>query len=98
QYFHRRLASTTAACLIYLNTQWKSEKWPERESNGGESGGGAGKDLAEPAPQAMTACVEQYVCLFYLAFILVILQRIQTLVVAIAGLFIFVLVSLGSYP
>jgi hypothetical protein len=98
QYFHRRLASTTAACLIYLNAQWENEKWPEQEKNEGEAVESAGKDLAEPAPSAVTACVEQYVCLFYLAFILVILQRIQTLVVAIAGLFIFVLASLGSYP
>ena len=98
QYFHRRLAGTTAACLIYLTSQWKSEKWPELEKTEGEAGEGAGKEAAEPVPSAMTACVERFVCLFYLAFILVILQRIQTLVVSIAGIFIFVLISLGSYP
>ena len=105
QYFHRTLANATAACLIYLSAQWKAERCPDGEKSGEERGEGtdkdrgkdSGKDPAEPVPSTMVACVERFVCLFYLAFILVILQRIQTLVVSIAGIFIFVLASLGSY-
>jgi hypothetical protein len=42
--------------------------------------------------------VEHFLCLFYLGVILVPLRRLQTLILALAGVFVFVLLSYSSYP
>jgi hypothetical protein len=66
----------------------------EKQSNFGNES----KKTCEPIPCPLTACAERFVCLFFLAYILVILQRIQTLVLSTAGVFIFILMSVNSYP
>jgi hypothetical protein len=42
--------------------------------------------------------VEHFICLFYLNVILVPLRRLQTLILAMAGVFVLVLLSYSSYP
>jgi hypothetical protein len=42
--------------------------------------------------------VEYFLCLFYLNIILIPLRRLQTLILAMAGVFVFVLISYSSYP
>ncbi len=51
-----------------------------------------------PAQDSELAAVERFLCLFYLNVILVPLRRLQTLILALAGVFVSVLISYGSYP
>jgi hypothetical protein len=51
-----------------------------------------------PAKDPCTRRVEHFLCLFYLNTILVPLRRLQTLILAMAGVFVFVLLSYSSYP
>ncbi len=101
--FHGQLARTCASALIYLSAKWSSERCAnaaelqeeqKRECDAPEGS----KKPCEPIPCPLTACAERFVCLFFLAYILVILQRIQTLVLSSAGVFIFILMSVNSYP
>lgn len=101
--FHAQLAKTCAAALVYLTGKWNSERCANAEELKEEQkreceAAAEGKKLFEPIPCPLTACAERFVCLFFLAHILVILQRIQTLVLSCVGLFLFVLMSVNSYP
>jgi hypothetical protein len=101
--FHAQLSKTCASALIYLSAKWNAERCPdaaelkaeqEKQGNAGDDN----KKQYETIPCPLTACAERFVCLFFLAYILVILQRIQTLVLSTAGVFIFILMSVNSYP
>jgi hypothetical protein len=101
--FHAQLARTCASALIYLSAKWNAERCAdaaelkvEQEKRSGA--GDESKKTCEPIPCPLTACAERFVCLFFLAYILVILQRIQTLVLSTVGVFIFILMSVNSYP
>jgi hypothetical protein len=101
--FHMRLAKTCAAALVYLSGKWNTERCPNAEELQEEQkkecdAAGDDKRFCEPIPCPLTACAERFVCLFFLAYILVILQRIQTLVLSCVGIFLFVLMSVNSYP
>ena len=101
--FHAQLAKTCAAALVYLSGKWNTERCPNAEELKEEQKqefGSAGEErkFCEPIPCPLTACAERFVCLFFLAYILVILQRIQTLVLSSAGVFLFILMSVNSYP
>ena len=100
--FHAQLAKTCAAALVYLSGKWNTERCPNAEELKEEQkecdSTGENKKFCEPIPCPLTACAERFVCLFFLAYILVILQRIQTLVLSCAGIFLFVLMSVNSYP
>lgn len=101
--FHKQLAKTCAAALVYLMGKWNAERCPNAEELREEQkrecdAADENKRLCEAIPCPLTACAERFVCLFFLAFILVILQRIQTLVLSCAGVFLFILMSVNSYP
>ena len=101
--FHAHLARTCAAALVYLSGKWNSERCPDAEELKEEQkkecdAADENKRFCEPIPCPLTACAERFVCLFFLAYILVILQRIQTLVLSCAGVFLFILMSVNSYP
>jgi hypothetical protein len=49
-------------------------------------------------PSSDTRALERFLCLFYLNVILVPLRRLQTIILALAGVFVFVLISYSSYP
>ena len=51
-----------------------------------------------PARDRCTRRMEHFLCLFYLNTILVPLRRLQTLILAMAGVFVFVLLSYSNYP
>jgi hypothetical protein len=93
------LATTASEALIFADEQWQKEpyKLPVQKSDSGDS-----KDVkkpTEPAAEDRTlGAVEHFLCLFYLNVILVPLRRLQTLILALAGVFIFVLVAYSSYP
>jgi hypothetical protein len=53
----------------------------------------------EPAPDdpGIRAC-EQFVCLVYVSFLLVVLMRIRSLMMAVGGMYVLVWVGINSYP
>jgi hypothetical protein len=54
--------------------------------------------VGTPAQDSGLAATERFLCLFYLNIILVPLRRLQTLILALAGVFVSVLISYSSYP
>jgi hypothetical protein len=95
-----KLAKCVSEALIYANQKWRLEPY---------SPPGVKSDLAKdsehkealvdpPAEDPATRAVEHFLCLFYLNIILVPLRRLQTLILAMAGVFVFVLISYSSYP
>lgn len=95
-----KLAKLASEALIYANEQWKKEAYAPPETKSDSAKDSEGKDAAvEPSARDFTTrAVEHFLCLFYLNVILVPLRRLQTLILAMAGVFVFVLISYGSYP
>jgi hypothetical protein len=89
------LAACASEALIYANQQWKTEAYAPPAKKKDED-----KDtmVEPPANDPTTRAVERFLCLFYLNIILVPLRRLQTLILAMAGVFVFVLISYSSYP
>jgi hypothetical protein len=95
-----KLAYLTSQALVYVNRQWKNELYapPIVELQSTKDSDGKQQAVEPPADDRNTRTVEHFLCLFYLNIILVPLRRLQTLILAIAGVFVFVLISYSSYP
>lgn len=98
-----RLATATAQILLASSREWKHEPFvaaPAEKGNAKDGGKDADKTPAVDAPAANVTlrAMERFLCLFYLSIILVPLRRLQTLILALAGVFVFVLLSYSSYP
>jgi len=103
QLFHTlqvNLAKTVSEALIYANQQWGKEAYapPATKSGSPKDSDGESEAVEPPAKDPTTRAVEHFLCLFYLNVILVPLRRLQTLILALAGVFVFVLISYSSYP
>jgi hypothetical protein len=92
----KKLARTSGATLQYLNDRWPQDKQvalfptppsPEKDH-----------DSQQPEQTEETKQAEQFVCLTFLSFILTVIFRIKKLIVTIAGLFVFLLLSFSAYP
>jgi hypothetical protein len=96
QLFHdlqKRLATVTAEALIYANQDWNKETYvPPATASDGKA------PVEPPAKDLTLRAIERFLCLFYVNVILVPLRRLQTLILAMAGVFVFVLISYSSYP
>ena len=93
------LANAASEALIYANEQWEKEPFTPPSDKSDSKDSHADRGTFEPAAEDRTlGAVEHFLCLFYLNIILVPLRRLQTLILALAGVFIFVLVSYSSYP
>ena len=93
----KALASTACEALAFASRKWKTERYETpKESNGNHDTDHCAPVV--PAQDAQTRAVEHFICLFYLNVILVPLRRLQTLILAMAGVFVFVLLSYSSYP
>jgi hypothetical protein len=92
----KQLARTCAAALKYLQPKW----WDEEGLIICEvaSGDNAKKDDDDPKLSLSTRLAERFVALVYLNFILSIILRLRTLAFAAGGLYIFLLLSVNSYP
>jgi len=90
-----RLAACASEALIYSTDQWKTEDYVPPPTNKEQD---RDPTVEPPAKNPTTRAVERFLCLFYLDIILVPLRRLQTLILAMAGVFVFVLVSYSSYP
>jgi hypothetical protein len=54
--------------------------------------------LGAMAEQKCDRALERFVCLMYVSFLLVVLVRLRTLIMAIAGMYILLLVAMTAYP
>ena len=102
--FQNKLTTCATEALIYANEQWKHEKYVVPASKDQDRGDSKDKDkdkevtLEPPTADPAIRAVEYFLCLFYLNIILIPLRRLQTLILAMAGVFVFVLISYSSYP
>lgn len=90
------LASTCAVALQYLNSAWDRETtpvWRDQDECGEKDDKQIRSQLA-PA----TRFAEDFVCLFYFNFISSVFMRMRTMVMTVAGIFVFALLSFSSYP
>ncbi len=90
-----KIAKLASEALIYASEHWKRELYapPARKLSEGAAA------VSEPTADERTMrAVEHFLCLFYLNVIFVPLRRLQTLILAMAGVFVFVLISYSSYP
>ena len=91
-----KLAKTCAATLKYLQPKWlEDEGLIVCEVT---SGDGAKTSGGNPDVSLSTSLAERFVALGYLNFILSMLLRMRTLVITAGGLYIFLLLSVNSYP
>ena len=85
--FQRGVSSAAGAALNYAEESWSDEKEePKRR---------AGQETA--ADLRVRAC-ERFVSLVYVSFLLMVLARMRTLIVAIGGMYILILLAMTLYP
>jgi hypothetical protein len=101
QGLQKQLAATCAASLKFLLLAWSDdpkldlfESSPEDE----EKGDGKGNTSKISTENIEVLLAEQFVCLFYLNFILSVLLRMRAIVMSAVGMFVFALLSFSSYP
>jgi len=90
-----KLAGTCSAILRELNVAWNAETRPVWDAE--RIASDKGQDTEEELPLVIRL-KEDFVSLFYLNFISSVFTRMRSLVLSIAGLYVFVLLSFGSYP
>ena len=99
-----RIAHTCGAVLGYLQFRWRG-----KEGLIVHEAGSAGDDKNvtvvcckddqdESEPSLCTRLAERFVAMVYLNFIVSVMLRMRTLTVAVAGLYVFLLLSVNSYP
>jgi hypothetical protein len=103
QLLQKSIAYTCAAALTYLQPKWwGSEGLIMCELGSNEEGNAPGEDDKKadgtPAILLPTRLAERFAALVYLNFILTILLRMKTLAITAGGLYIFLLLSVNSYP
>ena len=91
----RDLASACTHMLRDLNREWNLEARPAWDTSGAPREKADCDDASLPLPVRLG---EDFVCLFYFNFISSVFTRMRALVLAIAGLYVFVLLSFSSYP
>jgi hypothetical protein len=90
-----KLAGTCSAILRELNVAWNDETRPVWDAECIASEKSKGTEFELPPAVRLK---EDFVCLFYLNFISSVFTRMRSLVLSISGLYVFVLLSFGSYP
>jgi hypothetical protein len=82
--------------MAYLQTKWKGEEGLILTEI--ISGGEAKEDDDAPGLELSTRLAERFVALVYLNFMLNVVLRMRTVVLTASGLYIFMVLSLNSYP
>src|ERR1700683_674342 len=101
QALQKQLAATCAASLKYLVLAWSDDprlhlfEKPQEDKKKDTSKDDAPKVSTENMEVQLA---EQFVCLFYLNFILSVLLRMRAIVMGAVGMFVFALLSFSSYP
>lgn len=91
----KTLASACATTLRDLNHEWNQEKRPAWEAECMVREKTECKDLGLPLAVRLS---EDFVCLFYFSFISSIFGRMRALLLTVAGVYVFILLSFSSYP
>jgi hypothetical protein len=103
------LAKICARALNFLSTQWAKEGRTQMQENSqsrSHKSASAETQCRMERPEEKdrrdlpleTRLAEEFVCLVYVNFILSVLMRMRSLVMAAIGMFVFLLLSVGSYP
>jgi len=92
----KQLALTCGTALKHLTQVW--EKEDNTDLFEAAPRGNKEQQTQEPKEKPDTQLAEQFVCLFYLNFILRVIFRMRTLLMSAAGIYVFVLFSFSSYP
>ncbi len=80
--------ATAAGCALdQLAGAWLHEKEKPRRAG-----------ALEPENETSLRACERFVCLVYVSFLLVVLVRMRTLILAAGGMYVFVLLAMTSYP
>lgn len=92
-----QLAETCGDILVFLSKQWQEEKRSEfkifkKRKDKDQNDDDISKINSD------TKQAEHFVCLLYVNFILSMLMRMRTFVMIAGGMFVFILLSLNSYP
>jgi hypothetical protein len=95
---HGQLAETCTQVFGFLRSRWAKEKGIELPASTAAEIGRAQEESKRPVPPPETQMAEQFVCLVYVNFILMVLTRMRTLVMTVAGMFVFLVLSISSYP
>jgi hypothetical protein len=92
------LADTCGATMAYLNqTEWWEDEGMIFSEVGSEKSEKE-KDEDDADVSLTTRLAERFCALIYLNFILSVVLRLKTLVLTVAGLYVFLLLSADSYP
>ena len=101
----RSTARTCAVAFAYLQTKWRgseglllSEVSCSEGAKEKKEKEDVKKDTDAPKLSLSTRLAERFVALVYLNFILNVLLRMRTLAIAVGGIYIFLLLSVNSYP
>jgi hypothetical protein len=92
--FQATFAAACADALRSLGDAWAQAEWPTSDSDPSSK---KGDEELHKLPLTLRLG-EDFVCQFYFNFISSAFTRIRALVLTIAGLYVFVLLSFGSYP
>jgi len=95
--WHQQLASVCWQTLLYLTNRWSKETpipahLPESPEPVTES-----RFTRDVLPQS-TLTAENFVCLFYFNFLSSIFLRLRSLLMSVAGMFVFLVLSFNCYP
>jgi hypothetical protein len=107
--FQSQLSEAIGRILLLLTKEWALEPTAcgDGENNASENSDEDGKEKAakiggqpkeKPSNRPEVVCAERCACLYFLNLILIVLRRIRSLVFAISGLFVFIVLTLSSYP
>jgi hypothetical protein len=94
------LASVSAILLRHLNLQWQREGLSERVQVDWIAQGleVVSKKSSTRLASRSNRTAEDFLCLFYFNFISAVFMSMRSLTMMIAGVYVFVLLSFGSYP
>jgi hypothetical protein len=107
--FQIQLSEAIGRILLLLSKEWAleptacSDGEKEAQENSGDdpkdkTTKSDGQPAEKPSNRPEVACAERCACLYFLNLILIVLRRIRSLVFAISGLFVFIVLALSSYP
>jgi hypothetical protein len=85
--YQRQVSVTAGKALVDLQKGWKLEGEDPKRKRGQET-----------ADELKTRAYERFVSLVYVSFLLVVLARMRTLIMAISGMYILILLALTLYP
>jgi hypothetical protein len=104
--YQKKSAAVAGRALDFLSEQWNKEKEEEKHSSlktliaalaMPKSDERSAQQADQPDAVATRAC-QRFVCMAYVSFLVMILVRLRTLIMAVAGMYVLTLVGISQYP